>query len=396
MRPFFAVILTVLLGGAAAADAGMPQALRPCRWPTRQRLLLHAGPSPRGRAEDRRGDRRAQEGDCARARLGRGARRAGGACTRGRIAPGRRSTPQRLRSSAIPRTAKPTGSSAPSTRRWASSVSRSAPATIRRSIRREGDCGAREKPARSGLRYQYRADARPALPWRTRTTTRRLPALRRVVDDQPGYPEAAMLPCRRAGRCGSARGRDPDARNGAGGQSDVLPRATFAWRNCTSRQRRFADAAAAYAWPQTANPRVDVSSRHAAALLNAGKAAEARDILQAALQKKTAPDASLLYMLAQAQRLLKEPDAAAATVQKLKAAFPQDARGLYLGRAAASTIPAGFRKRSRRSRIYSNGPRTTRRWCTSTPASSRRRADRRGGTRVARCARQATRSTPTR
>jgi tetratricopeptide (TPR) repeat protein len=97
------------------------------------------------------------------------------------------------------------------------------------------------------------------------------------------------------------------------------------------QSRRFADAAAAYGLAAAANPRVDVSSRHAAALLNAGKAAAARDILQAAIQKKTAPDASLLYMLGQAQRLLKEQDAAEATVQKLKAAFPEDARGLYLG-----------------------------------------------------------------
>jgi tetratricopeptide (TPR) repeat protein len=96
------------------------------------------------------------------------------------------------------------------------------------------------------------------------------------------------------------------------------------------QQRRFADAAGAYAHAGAANPRVDVSSRQAAALLNAGKAAEARDVLQATMQKKTAPDAGLLYMLGQAQRLLKDGDAAAVTVQKLKAAFPQDARGLYL------------------------------------------------------------------
>jgi tetratricopeptide (TPR) repeat protein len=74
-----------------------------------------------------------------------------------------------------------------------------------------------------------------------------------------------------------------------------------------------------------------VSSRQAAALLNAGKPAEARDILQAAIKKKSAPDAGQLYMLGQAQRMLKDQDAAAATAQKLKSAFPDDTRGVYLG-----------------------------------------------------------------
>ena len=155
-------------------------------------------------------------------------------------------------------------------------------------------------------------------------------SLRRVVDDQPGYPEAAMLLAA--------------AQDGAGLKADEIKtleraleyspafyRGHLRVAELYEQSRRFEEAAAAYGRASSANPRVDVSPRHAAALLNAGKAAEARDILQAAIQKKTAPDASLLYMLGQAQRLLKEPDAAAATVQKLEAAFPEDARGVYLG-----------------------------------------------------------------
>jgi tetratricopeptide (TPR) repeat protein len=155
-------------------------------------------------------------------------------------------------------------------------------------------------------------------------------SLRRVVDDQPAYPEAAMLLA--------------SAQDGAGLKEDEIRtletaleyspgfyRGHLRLAELYEQSRRFADAAAAYGLAAAANPRIDASSRHAAALLNAGKAAAARDILQAAIQKKTAPDASLLYMLGQAQRLLKEQDAAAATVQKLKAAFPEDARGLYLG-----------------------------------------------------------------
>jgi tetratricopeptide (TPR) repeat protein len=154
-------------------------------------------------------------------------------------------------------------------------------------------------------------------------------SLRKVVDDQPGYPEGAMLLAA--------------AQDGAGLKDDEILtletaleyspafyRGHLRVAELYEQQRRFADAAGAYAHAAAANPRVDVSSRQAASLLNAGKAAEARDVLQAAMQKKTSPDAGLLYMLGQAQRLLKDGDAAAATSQKLKAAFPDDARGLYL------------------------------------------------------------------
>jgi tetratricopeptide (TPR) repeat protein len=155
-------------------------------------------------------------------------------------------------------------------------------------------------------------------------------SLRKVVDDQPGYPEAAMLLAA--------------AQDGAGLKDDEIAtlqstleyspafyRGHLRVAELYEQQRRFADAAAAYGMAAAANPRVDVASRQAAALLNAGKAADAREILQAAIRKKTAPEAGLLFMLGQAERLLKDFDAAAATVQKLKAGFPDDSRGVYLG-----------------------------------------------------------------
>ena len=96
------------------------------------------------------------------------------------------------------------------------------------------------------------------------------------------------------------------------------------------RQRRFQDAADAYGQAQAANSRADLGARRAASLINAGKPAQARDLLQADIARKTAPDAASLYMLAQSQRMLKDLVAAAATAQKLKTAFPNDARGPYL------------------------------------------------------------------
>jgi tetratricopeptide (TPR) repeat protein len=154
-------------------------------------------------------------------------------------------------------------------------------------------------------------------------------SLRKVVDDQPGYPEAAML-LAAAQEGAGLKAEEIQTLETALEYSPGFYRGHLRLAELYEQQRRFGEAAEAYGLAAAANPRVDVSSRQAAALLNAGNAREARDLLQAAIQKKTSPDAALLYMLGQAQRMLKEPDAAAATVQKLKAAFPEDGRGLYL------------------------------------------------------------------
>ena len=154
-------------------------------------------------------------------------------------------------------------------------------------------------------------------------------ALRRVVDDQPGYPEGAML---LAAAQDGAGLKDDGIRTleTALEYSPTFSRGHLRVAELYEQQRRFTDAAAAYAQASASNPRLDVAARQAAALLNGGKPAEARDLLEAALKKKTTPDAGLLYMLGQAQRLLKDSAAAAATVQKFKASFPDDSRGVYL------------------------------------------------------------------
>jgi tetratricopeptide (TPR) repeat protein len=154
-------------------------------------------------------------------------------------------------------------------------------------------------------------------------------SLRRVVEGQPGYPEAAMLLAA--------------AQEGAGQQDDAIRtleltldenpeffRGHVRLAELYERQRRFKDAAESYAHAQAANTRADLGGRQAASLINAGKPAEARDLLQATIARRTTADAGLLYMLAQSQRLLKDLDGAAATAQKLRAAFPDDARALYL------------------------------------------------------------------
>jgi tetratricopeptide (TPR) repeat protein len=154
-------------------------------------------------------------------------------------------------------------------------------------------------------------------------------SLRRVVDGQPGYPEAAML----LSAAQDAAEQQDEAIVTLERTLEENPeffRGHIRLAELYERQRRFKDAADAYAHAQAANSRADLGGRQAASLINAGKPAEARDLLQAAIAKKTTADAGLLYMLAQAQRLLKDLDGAGATAQTLRAAFPDDSRALYL------------------------------------------------------------------
>jgi tetratricopeptide (TPR) repeat protein len=154
-------------------------------------------------------------------------------------------------------------------------------------------------------------------------------SLRRVVDDQPGYPEAAML----LSAAQEAFGHVPDATatlETAVGYSPTFSRGHVRLAELYEQQRRYKEAADAYARAAAANPRIDVTPRQAAALINAGNAAEGRKLLEQAVKKKTPADPGILYMLAQAQRQLKDYEAVATTVQQLKAAYPDDPRAAYL------------------------------------------------------------------
>jgi tetratricopeptide (TPR) repeat protein len=96
------------------------------------------------------------------------------------------------------------------------------------------------------------------------------------------------------------------------------------------RERRWKDAAAAYARAQEINPGADLTGGRAAALINGGAPTEAATLLEDAIAKAKEPDASLLYLLAEAQRQSKDFTAAAATARRLRAAFPDDVRGMVI------------------------------------------------------------------
>src|SRR5262249_54206491 len=96
------------------------------------------------------------------------------------------------------------------------------------------------------------------------------------------------------------------------------------------RQRRWRQAADAWAQVQTLNPRnAEIVARRGSALLNAGRAMEARDVVSEAM-KSLPKDPRLSYVLAQAQRQVGDFDAAEATARAFRADRPDDVRGLYL------------------------------------------------------------------
>lgn len=159
-----------------------------------------------------------------------------------------------------------------------------------------------------------------------------VPLLRRVVERQPSFVDAAMLL--------SA------AQEGAGQPAQAIAtlqkvlaenpgsfRAQMRIAEIYEQDEQWNEAANALARAQTLNPRAPmIARRRAVALLSAGRAPESRDLLQSTIAsgRPDAKDPILLYLLAESQRVVKDLDAAQATAQTLIAASPEDVRGLHV------------------------------------------------------------------
>jgi tetratricopeptide (TPR) repeat protein len=159
-----------------------------------------------------------------------------------------------------------------------------------------------------------------------------IPLLQRVVADQPGYPDAAFL----LASAQQGAGRSQDAivtlENVLEG-NPTFYRGYLRIAELYERERHWAAAAAAYERAQQLNPRATgLTVRRAGALINAGNAPEAREILDRALSsaKPGAEDPYQLYLLAEAQRATKDLPAAEATAQKLLTRDAGDVRGLHV------------------------------------------------------------------
>jgi tetratricopeptide (TPR) repeat protein len=155
-----------------------------------------------------------------------------------------------------------------------------------------------------------------------------IPLLRRVQLEQPGSSELAMM----IATAEEGAGRTADAAETlrqAIADNPKFFRGLVMLAELSEKQEQWGAAADAYAKAQALNPRIELASRHAAALINAGKAAEARDLLQPGAAR---PDAEpiVLYLYSAALRQSGDLAGAEAAARRLRAAAPDDPRGRYV------------------------------------------------------------------
>jgi tetratricopeptide (TPR) repeat protein len=162
----------------------------------------------------------------------------------------------------------------------------------------------------------------------TKSYDKAIALLRRVQLEQPGSTELAMM----IATAEEGAGRTTDAAETlreAIADNPKFFRGLIMLAELSEKQGEWDAAADAYAQAQALNPRIDLASRRAAALINAGKAPAARDLLQPGAAK---PDAEpmVLYLYATALRQSGDLAGAEAAARRLRAAAPNDPRGLYV------------------------------------------------------------------
>ena len=162
----------------------------------------------------------------------------------------------------------------------------------------------------------------------TKSYDKAIALLRRVQLEQPGSTELAMM----IATAEEGAGRTADAAETlreAVADNPKFFRGLIMLAELSEKQGEWDAATDAYAKAQALNPRIDLASRRAAALINAGKAPTARDLLQPGAAK---PDAEpmVLYLYATALRQSGDLAGAEAAARRLRAAAPNDPRGLYV------------------------------------------------------------------
>ena len=156
-----------------------------------------------------------------------------------------------------------------------------------------------------------------------------IPLLRRIVLEQPQYAEGSVLLADAQEAAGAPDAAVETLTNLLDDQPQFF-RGRVQLAELYEHQRRWPQAADAWAKVQTLNPRnTEVAARRATALINGGRPGDARDVLAAAL--KVAPnDLRMSFMLVQAQRDAGDLDGAEATARAVQAAHPEDARATYI------------------------------------------------------------------
>ena len=156
-----------------------------------------------------------------------------------------------------------------------------------------------------------------------------VPLMRRIVMEQPQYAQGWLILSEAQEGAGA-----PDAAIETLKQLLVEQPQFFQGRlqlaETFERARKWTEAAEAWAAVQALNPRnVEIVARRASSLMNAGRPAEARDLLQQAV-KQAPNDLRVNFLLAQAQRDAGDLEGAEATAKALHDAHPEDVRFVYL------------------------------------------------------------------
>jgi tetratricopeptide (TPR) repeat protein len=164
----------------------------------------------------------------------------------------------------------------------------------------------------------------------TRAFDKAIAPLRRVIDEQPGYSEAAWLLATALEHTDQSDAAI-DVLRVALQYNPRFFRGQVRVAELNEKLGRWDEAANSYARAQQLNARLatDLTPRRAAALINAGKAAEARDLLKG-MAATTEADISVLYLYAVAQRQTKDLAGAESTAKRLREAAPTDPRGMYV------------------------------------------------------------------
>ncbi len=156
-----------------------------------------------------------------------------------------------------------------------------------------------------------------------------VPLLRRIVTEQPQYSEGSVLLAEAQEASGASDAAIETLKNLLTDQPQFF-RGRVQLAELYDRERKWAEAAEAWAAVQRLNPRnTEVAARRASSLINAGRAADARVVLEDAL-KILPNDVRLTFMLAQAQRDSGDLAGAEATARALQTAHPDDVRGKFL------------------------------------------------------------------
>src|SRR5712691_10059409 len=163
-----------------------------------------------------------------------------------------------------------------------------------------------------------------------------IPLLNDLVNQEPGWQDGPMM----LAEAYAGAGRIKDAISWLEARTPGDPRLLPALADFYERERRWADAAAAYSRALQRAPRnsLDLKSRYASALLNAGgkeNIGKARDALTEVVSARTAPEARALYLLSQAHRRLGDFTQAEATARRVIAQNSKSPWGYY---ALAETL----------------------------------------------------------